>query len=484
MGVPVPEGDRPALTTTVPSSDIAARLLRAVGVNPISGGTSSTETLPAKEIAARALRANGVNPADYTGTPIGHVYGPDEVGRRALIKMAVIAPDETPSVLDASLATAKVSAIHDLLVGLDYVDWPITQIPDKAVELYIIMTAHIAASDFEKPASLDAYKAAMDQVRMLALSGPTALARAEAKVATVHAEVAATGLADWTVSEIPTSVAEFYVDMVSQLLAPMYGGKLDQVAHDAALQRVRRVVLSGTRGQALAQAKVSAVHDSLIATGLVSWPLEAIPQAYAEDYVTMAVPVMAPVVGYAIDPQDRATLAGQRDAAEARIRRGAMIVGLQARAEVKVRSIQSELNGMGIASWGADAIPASMGDAYATLVAEMLGPDFGKEQNPKAFGINWDRVRQIAMGGPAGQALAEQKIRAVHASLDARGKTRWTLYDLPIYAEEPYVMMAAYMLAGEFQIKGDPSWWATAEVDLARIVSIPSDGGVVQACYF
>lgn len=88
------------------------------------------------------------------------------------------------------------------------------------------------------------------------------------------------------------------------------------------------------------------------------------------------------------------------------------------------------------------------------------------------------------MGGAAGQALAEQKIRAVHATMDARGKTRWSLYDLPDYAEEPYVLLAAVLLAPEVDVQANPAWQMQAEADLARIVSMPTAGRPVQACYF
>jgi hypothetical protein len=88
------------------------------------------------------------------------------------------------------------------------------------------------------------------------------------------------------------------------------------------------------------------------------------------------------------------------------------------------------------------------------------------------------------MGGPAGQALAEQKIRAVQYSLEARGRARWTLFDIPSWAEEPLVLMAATLLAPECGVKADPNWYAAAEMDLMRIVSLPSERQPVRATYF
>ena len=88
------------------------------------------------------------------------------------------------------------------------------------------------------------------------------------------------------------------------------------------------------------------------------------------------------------------------------------------------------------------------------------------------------------MGGPAGQALAEQKVRAVHYDLDVRGKVRWSLFDIPDFAEEPYVYMAAYLLSPECGMKADPNWWIEPEKQVDRAVAVPASREPVRATYF
>jgi hypothetical protein len=81
------------------------------------------------------------------------------------------------------------------------------------------------------------------------------------------------------------------------------------------------------------------------------------------------------------------------------------------------------------------------------------------------------------------QMLAEQKVRAVHYSLEARGRVRWTLSSIPDFAEEPYTLLAAMLMAPEVGAKADPSW-ALAEQDLIRIVSLGSEREPIRATYF
>ena len=55
---------------------------------------------------------------------------------------------------------------------------------------------------------------------------------------------------------------------------------------------------------------------------------------------------------------------------------------------------------------------------------------------------------------------AVEKIRAAQYALEAEGLVRWTLADVPNYAQEPLVMMAAFLGADDFKQERDPSWMA------------------------
>lgn len=57
-------------------------------------------------------------------------------------------------------------------------------------------------------------------------------------------------------------------------------------------------------------------------------------------------------------------------------------------------------------------------------------------------------------------AKAEEKIKAAHALVKGEGLLRWTLADIPDYAEEPYVLIAAWFAADDFNSPKDPEWVA------------------------
>lgn len=408
----VADASRPAEGSVVAAADVAARVLLELGIPvPEANRTASAGNITQAEIASRALRAVGINPLPVgSGTGSGITYGAAAIATEALLKLGIIASDETPSTTDQAEAVARVSGVHDILLGSDYVTWALSNIPASVAEFYIIMTANLLAPQFGKPASMEAFNAAQAGIRMQALSG--------------------------------------------------------------------------AYGQTLAAAKVQEVHETLNDSGLLSFPITAIPLGQAESYVRMTAALLAPVMGYQQDAQSRQVDKAAWDAAQTDIRRQAVIAGAQARALAKVLAVQAELNDLGLVTWTANTIPASLADAMASMAAMQMGPEFGKEFDPKMYAFNQDRVRRVSMGGPAGQALAEQKVRAVHYSLDARGRTRWTLYDLPEWAEEPYVLMAATLLAPECGEKADPTWYAAADMDLMRIVSLPSEREPVRAVYF
>lgn len=408
----VADASRPAADAAVTAAAVATRVLLELGIPvPEASRPSPLAIVAPAELAGRALRAIGINPAPIgVGTATGTTYTSAQLATSVLVKLTVIASDETPIAQDQAEALARVKATHDILAGADYVTW--------------------------------------------------------------------------TVDTVPSDVSEFYIVMASQLTAPQFGKPANMEAFNAAQAMVRMQALAGAYGQSLAVLKVSEVHERMNGLGLVSWAVTAVPMAQAEAYVQMTAALVAPIFGY---QQDAASVAASRaasDAAEASVRRASVIAGAQARAADKVAAVQNEINALGLVTWASSAIPAAAVDPMAAMAAMQMGPEFGREFDPKMWEFNINRIRQVSMGGPSGQALAEAKVKAVQWSLEARGRARWVLQDIPRFAEEPIVAMAATLLGPECGVKVDPTWAPMAEAELMRIVSLPSNLEPVRAVYF
>lgn len=485
FGVPVAAADWPASAGTVTLAELGTRTARALGGNP-AGPQVVTSLALASDPARRALLLLGVNPQDTAGASSGATTDFAGLATQALVRLTVIASDEMPFTADQALATSQVVAVHDMLVSLDYAAWPLSAVPLSVAPHYIAMTAHLLGPYFGLPGSADAYAEALEMIRRQSLTGPIAQARAENRVATVHDMLVSAGLATWLLNAIPLALADAYAAMTAALMAPVFSKPADQAAQEALMAAARRFVLSGPRGQALAEQEVAAAHDALVTQGIVSWPLSAVPVAHAAHYVTMASATLAPTLGVRQDAPDRQVSRADYDAAEGAIRKAAVIAGVALRAADRVRAIASEMSALGLADWDADHIPAYLADAVTDMAVQQMGAEFGKSFDPQMYAAMESRIRRTVMGGPLGQALAEQKVIAVHADLDARGRTRWTIYggDLPTWAEEAYVFMAAALLAPECDVKVDPGWWQMGDMMLTRAISVPSLHRPVVAQYF
>lgn len=81
------------------------------------------------------------------------------------------------------------------------------------------------------------------------------------------------------------------------------------------------------------------------------------------------------------------------------------------------------------------------------------------------------------------QLLAEEKLEAVHAALQVDDLVRWTLQDIPRFAEEPYILMAAFMAAADFERQPDSGMWAVGLRQIQAGVALKSIG-TVPAEYF
>lgn len=78
---------------------------------------------------------------------------------------------------------------------------------------------------------------------------------------------------------------------------------------------------------------------------------------------------------------------------------------------------------------------------------------------------------------------ALEKLKAAHYAFSVRDLVQWTLNTIPTYAEEPYVMMAAYLGADEFDAVPNQTWPLIATTDLQRAVNLPA-AAVTPAVYY
>lgn len=80
--------------------------------------------------------------------------------------------------------------------------------------------------------------------------------------------------------------------------------------------------------------------------------------------------------------------------------------------------------------------------------------------------------------------IAEQKLDAVHARLLALKKLRWTWDSIPAFAEEPYVLMGAYLAARIFGAVPDPALWQSGTALLDQANMAPISDAPTSAEYF
>lgn len=86
-------------------------------------------------------------------------------------------------------------------------------------------------------------------------------------------------------------------------------------------------------------------------------------------------------------------------------------------------------------------------------------------------------------GDAADLETVTQKLQAVHASLKKDDLLRWTANDIPDFAEEPYVAMAAYLAGPEFTKAVTVDQWAYGHTEIEKAVQLKSSG-TVSAEYF
>jgi len=222
--------------------------------------------------------------------------------------------------------------------------------------------------------------------------------------------------------------------------------------------------------------KVRDANQILLALGIGNWSVDFIPEYVAEPLEIMVASLAASSYGKQGNPDAYAQALNDIRAMALSGTRGQEI------AEQKARQAFGMVVAAGVADWGADATPAYMAPALVQLTANLLAPVYGKPAEPADTIMQ--SMRQTLLLGPRGLQIAAEKVRAVHADLVARRRTRWLLNDIPTAAEEPYVMMAAVLMAPIASVRVDPNDWALGDRMITKIVALPSTGEVVVGQYF
>jgi hypothetical protein len=156
----------------------------------------------------------------------------------------------------------------------------------------------------------------------------------------------------------------------------------------------------------------------------------------------------------------------------------------QALALGAVTRVQASLASQALVWWSdSGGVPMALAEEYIRLTAMYIASSFGKQVDPQLLPVWEARVRRMALILSA-QDYANDAVMAVHNDLSARGLVRWSVWDLPGAAEEPYVMLAANRLAPLFDKPANPADDVAANIALARMIALPTSGETVAVNYF
>ena len=410
---------------------LGERALRRLGVAvvPVADRPALTATVSVATLAGRALQALGVTVTDAAGRSTTIVTVID-IAAKALQTLGVTVAAADRPVAAGGIPAATVA--QDALVWLGV----------------------IAADETPSPADL---------------------AHALARVNAIHEELVAQAVASWTAAAIPLAVSEEYTLLTALHLAASFGKTADPAQVAAMEARIRKAALI-MQAQTIAEQRVNAIHDGMVEAGIVYWTTAAIPQAVFDDYLALTAAQLAPLFGGQADPAAAAR-------AEAHVRRVALLLQAQTRAEARVNAVHDGMVAQGFVPWAVTAIPQAVAGEYSALAAIRLAAVFEVKADPAEVPALEARVRQVALvlGAPA---LATEAVQSVHNDLSARGKIRWSVFDIPAAAEAAYLLLAAYRLAPAFGVQADPRDVQEATVALARIIALPTSGERIVVEYF
>jgi hypothetical protein len=204
-------------------------------------------------LGERALRRIGVAVVPLADRPaLTTTLTADTIATRALMALAVIAADETPSGNDQDLALSKTLAVHDSMVAQGFVPWTAITVPQAVAEEYVLLTALHLAAAFGKagdPAQLPVLEGRVRKMSLLLGANDIATGA----VMTVHINLAARGLVRWTVWDIPPAAEDPYVSLAATSIAPEFGQqpiKGDDAEAYRALAQIIALPSSGERVRA------------------------------------------------------------------------------------------------------------------------------------------------------------------------------------------------------------------------------------------
>ena len=414
---------------TVTVATLADRVLRRLGVVIVAEADrpASAATVTVPTIAAAALQRLGVivpasdRPANTATVTV------TSIAASALQRLGVIVP-----AADRTLVTA-ITALTDLGTR-------------------VLETLGVVASD-EAPSSDD-------------------LNTATTAIQALNDSMLARGLVAWEADAILESASEEYTQLGAIYLAPAFGKAADVSQRPVIEARISRIALVAN-AQAMAETKVAEVIAGMVARGILD--RTDIPASAAEEYIQMTAGELATVFGQ--DAPDPAL----RPALEARVARITLVANAQGLAEAKVAELSASMVARGLVGW--TDIPASAAEQYIQITALALAPLFGQEADPKLFEMLEERIRQISVIARAPED-AQDAVMAVHGELASADKVRWSVFDIPPAAENPYVVKATNRLAMSFEAAVDARAEAQADAVLARIIALPTSGEVTRVEYF
>lgn len=199
-------------------------------------------------IGERALRRLGVAIVSVANRPAAvAAIALATIATGALIELGVVASDETPSASDQALAMSKLASVQAALSSQGLVSWPDNGIPAAVAEDYTRLTAIYLGSSFGKP--IDPARIGELELRIRRVSaiiaGPQT---AEDTVQSIHDMLVSTGIARWTVFDIPTAAELPYELLAANRMAPLFDKRADPNEEMLAMQQLHKLIALPTTG--------------------------------------------------------------------------------------------------------------------------------------------------------------------------------------------------------------------------------------------
>jgi hypothetical protein len=274
-----------------------------------------------------------------------------------LLGVRIVPLDDSPTLTETVTATGIATAALVELGVLNSDGTPVTEtVPQATIATAALTELGVIASD-ETPS-------------------PTDQALVLDKVASVHGSLFAQGIATWTVDAIPRSFTEEYTKLTAATAASSFGKAVDPAIVALLEGRVRAGATVLNADMPFMLDKVASVHAALDAQGVVWWSGDAVPRAFVVEYTKLTVAMTGASFGKAIDPAIIPALEG-------RIRKGAMVLSADDNAQQAVQAVHDDLVMRGLARWTVLDIPNALADPYTVLAADMLGPLFSVQTDPK-----------------------------------------------------------------------------------------------------